>query len=209
MSGPVATADRGAPQPSSGATAIGWVNIQQLHPELDKGRVVYRHNPRQDTQITCHLGGDPTIVTAGYGGWDQTSRPRRKPLTQWTGGVLYEMDVPILLSGWWNHSSIEGRIGRIEDMARNGSGNDEPQPVSLSLPGNSPRGAGYVWVIEDISYGDSRRRSSDGHRVYQEATLHVIEYVRPDVVKLTPSKARKAKPKPKPKAKKRSVVKKK
>jgi hypothetical protein len=180
--------------PSVKDRKASWVGIWQVTAYvLKNGKIVYRYNDG-DPKLESHLGDGPAVVTDGYGGWQQTERPRRKPLTQWAGGKVFTMSVPVVISGWFHDSSVESRIRRLEQMARVDGGDTEPPPVAVTLPGDSPRDAeSFVWVIDNIEWGASRRRDSDGHRTYQEATLSMIEFVRPDVVKLSASKARKKK----------------
>lgn len=191
--------------PSVDKRRASWVGIWQLTAWVTKkGDLVYLYNDN-NPKLETHMGDGPAVVTDGYGGWEDISRTRDKPLSQWVGGKGFVMQVPLLITGLdlrgggRRPRSIESRIRRLEQMSRYNGGHSEPPPVAITLPGDSPRdGDSFVWVIDNIEWGNSRRRDSDGHRILQEATLTCKEYVRPDLVKLSPAKKRKVqKKKPK------------
>lgn len=176
-----------------------WVGFWQLTPYVDKRKRVHYIYDRKDadsSKVECHLGDGPAVITDGYGGWSQVTRPRNKALTQWDGVNGFTMQVPVIISGWFHNSSVESRVRRLEQMGRAGEGEDEPPVIACTLPGDSPRdGESFLWVVESIEWGNSRRRWKDGHRTYQEGTVTLWEYVRPDIVALSPARKRKAKTK--------------
>jgi hypothetical protein len=52
------------------------------------------------------LGPEGARVTGGYGGWEQTSVPRSKSITEWTTEPNLEMTVDLLFDGWMAHPII-------------------------------------------------------------------------------------------------------
>lgn len=186
--------------PKVGDRRGSWVGIWVLSTYLDKNGTIQFVYERHSPKVETHMGDGPAVITDGYGGWSQVSRPRTKAMTQWDGGNGFTMSVPVIISGWFDDSSVESRVRRLEQMSRAGEGESEPPPLAVTLPGDSPRdGESFVWVLQNIEWGNSRRRDDDGHRTYQEATLTFWEHVRPDIVKLSPAKKRRAKKKPKKK----------
>lgn len=133
--------------------------------------------------VTAWLGLDPPQITAGYGGWETVSRPKRQSLTVWRGYNPFEMDLPILLEGWATGAdngsqSVEARISALERMGRPPKVLDEPPLIRIA--GFVPH-ADLAWVIQRITYGDTIR-AENGQRVRQHMTLGLLKYIEADRV---------------------------
>jgi hypothetical protein len=59
-------------------------------------------------------------ITAGWPGWDEEPRARRRSLLVWNGSPAWRMDIPILLDAW-----IDASVSRAQAAARRAAG----QPV--------------------------------------------------------------------------------
>lgn len=135
--------------------------------------------------ITVLRGFDaPKLVSVG-GRWNVVERPRKKSLVQWAGDDPYRMSLPILFDGFDHRESQDAYINTLNKM-RLSAGDSPPRvKVTGALPVDNPTDG---WVIESIDWGDNVIWSPGGvgrgFRIRQDATVNLLEYVAPDVVKV-------------------------
>jgi LysM repeat protein len=113
------------------------------------------------------------------------NRPRRSSIVQWDGDDPYQMDLSIMLDGWKINASVEADVARINQM-RFSSGTLVP-PVQVYVDGALPV-KGATWIIMGIDWGSRTIWDSDtrgtGHRLRQDAVLHLLQYVQETDLKL-------------------------
>lgn len=134
--------------------------------------------------------GLPTI-TGGGSNYNTIQRPRRKSIVQWTGDDPYTMDVPIMIDGWatgtygMTHKNMEADVARINQMRF--SPGDLVPPVQVFIDGAVPV-KGATWVITGIDWGTAAIWQADakgaGHRLRQDAILHLLQYVQETDLKI-------------------------
>jgi hypothetical protein len=129
------------------------------------------------------LGPEGARVAAGYGEWETTGRPRQMSITEWKGQRPYELTIDALYDGWSNPRRsvgyVDGEIAKLERLATRQPGLQTPP--SLKTYGAIPH-ANLRWVIDNIEWGDRMADVATGHRWRQQATIHLVQYVAPDVI---------------------------
>ena len=135
------------------------------------------------------LGPEGARVTAGYGDWEVVGRPREMSLTEWKGQRNTELSIDALYDGWIERTAglrgtrsvfyVDGEISKLEDLATRRPGMQTPP--SIKTYGAIPH-ANKRWVIQNIEWGDCVRDIDTGNRWRQQATIHLLQYVAPDVV---------------------------
>jgi hypothetical protein len=145
----------------------------------EPGQIEFVSNPPR-LHLVAWLGQEPPTVTGGYGGWEKIARPRRLAITRWSGREPYQMSVPIVIDGFAENESIEVEISRLERMALPHP-NPGGEPPLIKINGPVPHDD-LIWVIDSILWASSWRRRRDGHRIRQEATVNLIDYVAEDVL---------------------------
>lgn len=121
----------------------------------------------------------PIIPSLGYGGHPIGARPKKKALTVWEGRQPFQMEVPVLLD--LGGELVEGLRSTLDRMATSVNA-QKPPPVriisnrgKLPIPADIPEAAD--WWIEDLKWGDEKRRASDGELVRQEVTVTLLERI--------------------------------
>jgi LysM repeat protein len=127
--------------------------------------------------VTALRGQTAPAATGGFGGWNKVARPRRKALTVWGGIEPYQQAFSIIFDGLLGDVSVETGIRTLELMAMPPATGQEPPLVRVA--GAVPR-PGLTYVIETLEWDPAPMWSRNGYRVRQEATVHLLEYVRPD-----------------------------
>lgn len=127
--------------------------------------------------------GAPT-PTAGYGGWEEVKRPSDVALTDWSGNTPFKQDILVMLDGWSDGQSVEPQLDLLEQLGRAKKEDDEPPVFRVFGPLHN---SGMHYVLEGIDFG-AALRDSKGTLVRQELTLHLMEYVRPDRIRLRKKK---------------------
>lgn len=135
--------------------------------------------------IEGYMDGPP-VVTAGYGGWNKTARPRRKALTEWIGRD------PVSIT-WTFHfqaeAENEGRF--IEQLCRDlesgaGLDSDDPEPPLFQLhsepealmPHGYHRASHVKWFIETLTWDKDRiAYNRVGNRWRAGGEITVTQYV--------------------------------
>ena len=143
-------------------TSIGWVEILSTDPPVD---------------LLVRLSPDPITVDAGYGGWTEVARPRRKSLSVWTGSPSLRMTLSIVIDRYREGDSIEQQIAQLERLGLPSASDGAPPRVRIKAQGGGVPYQDRVWVVDTLSYGD-RLVNQGGDRSRQQVTLALLEYVR-------------------------------
>ena len=126
--------------------------------------------------ISARLSDERPNVEQGYGGWDEVARPKRRPLTTWSGLPALRMTLPLLFDGLADGNSQEKKIGDLERMATATAKNGQPPLVHISHTGRAVPHQERTWVITDLTWGDALMNER-GNRVRQQVTVGLLEYV--------------------------------
>lgn len=162
------------------------------HPGDHPGRVTGKLVPIQPKGDPLRFQWNPEQVTAvsAVGGWSRIARPRRKTATDWGGQPSEEVSFVLFFDQEESLGSVEAKCSRLESF---GLPRAEGKPPPLLRLSYGPVGKGKKWVIDDLSWGPEVRRS-DLHRVYQEVTVTLLEFVDLEL-EFTPAKKHKHKKK--------------
>lgn len=140
--------------------------------------------------INFDLLGDDTI-TGGVGGWESLARSRRSPAAGWVGLPEVTYTLPLMIDGFANRPRgdrvIEADCRRLADWGRPVGPNADPPVLKIAGPVMVTPGA--RWVLQDIAWG-SRIRNDKGHRVQQQVTLTLLQYVETRLVTSPAKRAR-------------------
>lgn len=137
-------------------------------------------------QVNLTMGDGPATLTQGFGGmWEQVSRPKKRAITRFTGAEPVGQDVPILLDGFQTRRSVESALHQLlyqlQPIATNWDPNFAPPVWRIEGPIHFPM---KRWIVSDIEFGDALRDPDNWLLIRQEATLKLIEYVRPDELRV-------------------------
>lgn len=139
----------------------GWVRISSSDPPVS---------------ITARLADTRPNVDAGYGGWTEVARPRRRPLSIWTGSPGLRLTLPILLDRFADGVSIERQISRIEQLSLPTAADGSPPRLRIVAPGGAVPHQDRVWVVDSLTWGDGIMNAA-GDRTRQQVTLALLEYI--------------------------------
>lgn len=134
--------------------------------------------------LTCDPGPGAPTPTSGYGGWEEVRRPSDVAMTDWVGGSPFKQDILVMLDGWSTNESVEKELELLEQLGRSKDEDESPPVFRVFGPLHN---SGMHYVCEGIDFGASLR-NSQGVLVRQELTIHLMEYVRPDRVRLRKKK---------------------
>lgn len=119
-------------------------------------------------------------LTGGWGGWEVTERPRQVGVTTWKGVEPFTLEFGMILNGDRVQSdhgfeSVEPDIRELVSAAR---GDSAQYPNLMTIDGIKSLPVDR-WVIESMEFGDAIRRATDFHRIRQQITFTMREYVPP------------------------------
>lgn len=140
---------------------VGWVRIASSDPPVS---------------ILARLAADRPDVTAGYGGWQEVARPRRRPLSVWTGSPGLRMTLPILLDRFRAGVSVEREIGQLEKLALPTAADGSPPRLRFNARGGAVPHQNRVWVVDTLTWGDAEMNAA-GNRTRQQVTLSLLEWI--------------------------------
>jgi hypothetical protein len=144
------------------APPAGWVRVSSSDPPVS---------------LTVRLADARPDVTAGYGGWAEVARPRRRPLSVWTGSPGLRMTLPILLDGFHDGRSIERQIAQLERLGLPTAADGAPPRIRLVARGGAVPHTDRVWVVDSLTFGDGAIMNAAGDRTRQPATLSLLEWI--------------------------------
>lgn len=140
-----------------------------------------------EIDITLPMGASAAKLVGGLGGWEEVERQDDLSVSDWSGQSLLAQDISLLLDDY-PHGSIERELNTILKLGRDPNGEEKVPPVfRVYGPVFYP---GKAWVLPeggiDLEEGDLEtiRRKGDGELQRQEVTLHLMEYRRPDTIKV-------------------------
>lgn len=137
-----------------------------------------------DGVVLARLGPDPTLPTAGYGGWDSVERAKRKSLTNFVGVDPLAMPLTLLIDAYALDLSIEKIRDAVEAMA-----------LPIGAPGHLSEGFIYPplvraygpgiphtdieWVVSNLTWLDDPvpQYTSRGELARVAVTLDLLEFV--------------------------------
>lgn len=144
-----------------------------------------------DIDITLPMGASPAKLVGGLGGWEEVERMDDLSVSDWSGQGLLMQDISLLLDDFHvghPEGSIEREMNTLLKLGRDPNGEENVPPVfRVYGPVFYP---GKAWVLPDggidLEEGDLEtiRRKGDGELQRQEVTLHLMEYRRPDTIKV-------------------------
>lgn len=160
--------------------SLGWVQLRSTDPPVT---------------LLARLSAERPNVDAGYGGWAEVSRPRRRPLSIWVGSPGLRMTLPILFDRFDDDVSIERQLAQLERLATPTASDGSPPRVRFVARGAAVPHQGNTWVIDSLAWGDALMNSS-GNRTRQFVTLSLLEWIADVRVKEnSPAKKQRAKSK--------------
>ena len=124
--------------------------------------------------------GSPNIV-GGLNGWEEVERPDGRPLTEWSGADALKVDVPIMLNGW-PRDSVEREKDRLIALCRRKDGEEEPPSFKVTGPLFF---SGMRMVLAGVDFDAERTiRNGNGKLLRLAGTLHLMEYVKADQIRI-------------------------
>lgn len=127
--------------------------------------------------LSLPLGEEVPKPADGGAKFDEVDRPEDVALTDYTGDSLTKIDVPVLLDGWLANVDQRPTLNMILSLTRGGPAG---RPPDFIASGAIPY-SGLRCVMEPPDWGDTMR-FTDGRLARQELTLHLLEFVDPDVI---------------------------
>jgi hypothetical protein len=148
---------------------------------------IIAQNP--DIDISVEMGDGPAMIVSGLGGWQTVDRIDDISITDWVGQAPLQQDVPLLLDGYAKERSVERELNSIFKLGRDAVGEENVPPVFKVFGPVYFEGKSWVLPEGGIELDPSSViREDDGTLLRQALTLHLLEYVKPDEVKLRKKK---------------------
>lgn len=126
--------------------------------------------------LWVRLGAERVNVESGYGGWVEVARPRRAPITFWTGSPALRMTLPLLFDAYRAGTSLERQIATLERLATPNASDGAPARIRLVARGGIVPHQDRAWVIDSMEWGDGLV-NRQGNRTRQAVTLSLLEYI--------------------------------
>lgn len=136
-------------------------------------------------EVRFDMGDGAAQITQGFGNmWEAVARPQRRAITRFVGADPIGQDIPILIDRFAEDRSIQhlldGLLLQQQPKDAGWEGMYPPTIWRIQGPIHFPE---KRWVVADIEFGDALRSPHAG-LVRQAATLKLLEYVRPDQIKV-------------------------
>lgn len=135
--------------------------------------------------IKIPMGDGPALITGGLGGWQTIDRQDDIAATDWVGQGPLTQDVPLFLDGYPTGDSVEREWNTVKKLGRDATGNEHVPPVfTVDGPVEYP---GKAWVLPEGGIDPdptSFIRRDDGELLRVAFTLHLLEFVKPDEIRL-------------------------
>ena len=137
---------------------------------LDDGQQVSALNGEEDPDIT------------GFGGWETKDRPKDSPVTVWRGSPSVRMVLDLVFDGFSSGESVRSDCNQLQSWAWPTS-SKSTRTARIQATGELiPLGAGRVWVIDDLNWGEG---IADGSLLLRrQVTVSLLEYQAPDLAKV-------------------------
>ena len=146
-------------------------------------------NPPID--LTIPMGDGPALPTGGIGGFKVIDRVDDVGATDWDGQEPLSEDVPLMLGEMPYEDSIQREWNTVKKLGRDPNGERRPPVFWVWGPIDSPEGKAWVLPEGGIDINqDSILADDDGGFLRIEFTLHLLEYIPPDQVRLRGKKNR-------------------
>jgi hypothetical protein len=143
------------------APATGFVRIKSSDPPVT---------------LTARLADTRPNVDAGYGGWAEVARPRRRPLSVWTGSPGLRLTLPVLFDSFRSGLSVERQLSQLEKLSLPTAADGAPPRLRIQARGGHVPHTDRVWVVDSLTWGDATMNKS-GNRTRQQVTLALLEYI--------------------------------
>lgn len=155
-----------------------------------KGEIIIRPVTPRGRDIRLWLGDPAKESPGGGGGWEVIERPKRKSMTSWKGYGPYSLEISCMLDGFRTNLSVENDLEHLRQLMRSPKAANAGRPTIVKVIGPIPM-TQLQYVVSNIDYGGTIRRSSDGARIRQILSLTLLEFVPADVAiaKKSPAKA--------------------
>lgn len=155
-------------------------------------RVTIYERARPQSRVIAQLGDTPPTPSAGGGGYQAVTLPRRAAVTIWQGrDNPLLMDVPIVLGDLTVPSPLvggettptalqhphptSGPLQRLIAMWRPTHETHPPPVLKLRAPGNAVPYQHLPWVLNDFTWGNAVG-DGRGRRMLQQLVLQFMEY---------------------------------
>lgn len=138
-----------------------------------------------DIDITVDMGNGPATLVGGLGGWEVIQRVNDLSATVWNGQEPLMQDIPVLLDGWEKERSVERELNTLFKLSRDFDNKDREAPPVFKVFGPIHY-EGKNWVLPEGGIElntEDAIRLQDGTLVRQPLTLHLLEYVKPEVIR--------------------------
>lgn len=136
--------------------------------------------------ISIPMGEGPAVPTGGFGGWKAVQRQDDVSVTDWEGQEPLTQDVPLLLNGYESDESVEREWNTVKKLGRDPNG-DEHKPPAFKVFGPIDGPEGKSWVLAEggieVNPASILKRPGSGELLRIEFTLHLLEYIRPGVIR--------------------------
>lgn len=143
--------------------------------------------------IFIPMGDGPALPVGGLGGYELVARQDDVAATTWEGQDPLAEDVPLLLDGHSEQRSVQREWNTVKKLARDPNGERRPPVFRVWGPIDSPEGKAWVLPADGISIdSESIIKEDDGDLRRIEFTLHLLEYIAPDEIRLRGKKQRSA-----------------
>jgi hypothetical protein len=155
-------------------------------------RFVARNPP---IDITIPPGDGPAYPTGGIGGYKTIPLQDQVEGVDWEGQPPLTEDVPLLLDGLAARESVEREWNTVKKLGRDPNG-DEERPPAFQVYGPLDAPEGKWWCLPangiEINTEEMIKRDGDGELLRIEFTMHLLEFIPPEVIKARHAKAKKA-----------------
>jgi nucleoid-associated protein YgaU len=141
--------------------------------------------PSAGVDVTVPMGEGVATLTGGLGGWQTVERQDDVAVTDWVGQAPLAQDVPLMLDGGRRRRSVERELAALLKLGRP-PGQRVPPIFKVFGPVHF---SGNEWVLPDggielSTDEDECCRRNDGELYRQALTLHLLEYVKPDTIRI-------------------------
>jgi hypothetical protein len=153
---------------------IGWVQLRSTDPTIF---------------LQVRLGDKEPLVTAGYGGWSEIARPRKRPISFWLGAPGLRMTLPIIFDGFRDGRSVERDIAKLERLATATAANGQPPVLTLVARGGAVPNQDKLWVVDSLGWQSGQTMNASGARTRAICDVALFEFIEDArLVERSPSK---------------------